>query len=677
MKNHKKKSSSTHVALNITNRCNQRCFFCFEGKRREKKELSFDEVKLLLDETAKSIPVAVFMGGEPLLRKDVFEIFSYAKSKGLKIQLFTNGQMLAQEGIIEKLGNAGISALHISLNFHDRESFIRTTRTKPEKWENFLSALSHIDEFQKRKGDTKIPLVCDVVVWKENVDHIQDMVNLMHKRLPLWEPRFAFKQMLMFPYGETLNTSHEWSAPFESLRKEFSLLKKTDIKFADLIFHGFPLCVIPEMEHFSADLNQIVRDYKIFFNFSDQERIEPAACDFLMHPLMDSYSFVCRECSLVTICPGTYTKMQWHDFKPQGKNLPFPSSENPREILKRMKLTDQETDYIIERRKSYTDNIIKIGRECEEIIRKALKGFDTESVHSSKFKYHTFNNIIHIKRKTGNFYVEVAPPYPSLSHAYLCNDLCLYVFGTEPADQAMNQIVSRMAEVFMNFSFSREEIDKIAGFSLSKNIDHECIKIVSMISNMFGNHILPGTVFEGGFRIDECHVLKNGIDLIIKQSDGTEIKVSITSAGESFPDQISSSDFIVRAHGADGIKDLACGKIMENLIREYDKKRCQEEKEYKGDLYDRILQILGSSPEDDFFLEHASGDMEHEQIKLILKKHDELITFFLCRKQEGANYFLSSENFALRHSRESRIDSDEKLRTARRILSMAERIFSV
>ena len=53
-----------HVVLNITARCNQRCVFCFEGKREGWQDPSLDEVKKFVDSVAHSHNFVLFMGAK-------------------------------------------------------------------------------------------------------------------------------------------------------------------------------------------------------------------------------------------------------------------------------------------------------------------------------------------------------------------------------------------------------------------------------------------------------------------------------------------------------------------------------------------------------------------------------------------------------------------------------------
>jgi heme b synthase len=76
----------------------------------------------LIDEIAAfSKPVVILTGGEPLLRKDIFEIAAYGNQKGLRMVMATNGTLIT-EGIAGKMLEAGIKRVSISIDGLDAKS---------------------------------------------------------------------------------------------------------------------------------------------------------------------------------------------------------------------------------------------------------------------------------------------------------------------------------------------------------------------------------------------------------------------------------------------------------------------------------------------------------------------------------------------------------------------------
>lgn len=89
-------SAPIQVILEITQRCNQFCSFCYAADGMKKgNELPTQKFLEILDESAKLGVFRIhFMGGEPLVREDFEEIISYADSLGLYVSFTTNGVLL-------------------------------------------------------------------------------------------------------------------------------------------------------------------------------------------------------------------------------------------------------------------------------------------------------------------------------------------------------------------------------------------------------------------------------------------------------------------------------------------------------------------------------------------------------------------------------------------------------
>ncbi len=79
-------------------------------------DFSFEEAKRVLDDISSyAKPVVVLSGGEPLLRKDVFDIAAYGTEKDLRMCLATNGTLVTDE-ICRKIKESGIRMVSLSLD---------------------------------------------------------------------------------------------------------------------------------------------------------------------------------------------------------------------------------------------------------------------------------------------------------------------------------------------------------------------------------------------------------------------------------------------------------------------------------------------------------------------------------------------------------------------------------
>ncbi|MGH7544561.1 MAG: radical SAM protein, partial [Gemmatimonadota bacterium] len=108
----------THVvSWNLTRLCNLKCVHCYIEagplkKGELKGELSTEECLRVVDGIAEVNPNALLIltGGEPLLRKDVFQIARYASDRGFWVVVGTNGVKIAHD-LVGRMIEAGIKGV--------------------------------------------------------------------------------------------------------------------------------------------------------------------------------------------------------------------------------------------------------------------------------------------------------------------------------------------------------------------------------------------------------------------------------------------------------------------------------------------------------------------------------------------------------------------------------------
>lgn len=115
------KSSSERrpvTAWNITRTCNLKCIHCYTDSEEKAYggELTTDEGKNLLTDLKEfGVPAVLFSGGEPLVRKDIWELADHARSLNLRMTLSTNGVLITEE-VAQKLKDFGFTYVGISLD---------------------------------------------------------------------------------------------------------------------------------------------------------------------------------------------------------------------------------------------------------------------------------------------------------------------------------------------------------------------------------------------------------------------------------------------------------------------------------------------------------------------------------------------------------------------------------
>lgn len=106
------------VVWNFTNACNLRCKHCYQeaGPKPLPDELTTKEAFDVVDQLDDAGIVALsFSGGEPLVRKDFYDVVKYAHDKGIYISVATNGTLITKK-TAEKMKQAGVEYAEISLD---------------------------------------------------------------------------------------------------------------------------------------------------------------------------------------------------------------------------------------------------------------------------------------------------------------------------------------------------------------------------------------------------------------------------------------------------------------------------------------------------------------------------------------------------------------------------------
>lgn len=161
--------------------CNYRCAMCDISRRDQElkgrlRELTTSEMKEVLRDFARLGTVGIGLtGGEPLLRKDLFELLRYCKELGMITHLNTNGSLLDEERA-GRLLEAGVDSLNISLDGSCPETH-DALRGIPGAFERVKSAVATVGRLRRERGS---PLRMKVVamVNERNIDEVPGLVEL-------------------------------------------------------------------------------------------------------------------------------------------------------------------------------------------------------------------------------------------------------------------------------------------------------------------------------------------------------------------------------------------------------------------------------------------------------------------------------------------------------------------
>ncbi len=117
--------------LAVTYRCNNDCAHCYNARERNFPELTTEQWFKVIDQLwALGVPHLVFTGGEATLRTDLPELIRHAESNGQITGLNTNARRLIDEEYVEKLVNAGLDHVQITVESCSEQVHDEMMRTK-------------------------------------------------------------------------------------------------------------------------------------------------------------------------------------------------------------------------------------------------------------------------------------------------------------------------------------------------------------------------------------------------------------------------------------------------------------------------------------------------------------------------------------------------------------------
>ncbi len=121
----------TYLRISVIDTCNFACTYCFTGRKPHKQAQSHlmqaDEIETLAKIfVSLGINKIRLTGGEPLLRKDIVDIFQRLRPLDTQLTLSTNGYLL--DTFLDELKAADINSLNISLDTFREDRFFEIAR---------------------------------------------------------------------------------------------------------------------------------------------------------------------------------------------------------------------------------------------------------------------------------------------------------------------------------------------------------------------------------------------------------------------------------------------------------------------------------------------------------------------------------------------------------------------
>ncbi|MGC6514314.1 MAG: radical SAM protein [Myxococcota bacterium] len=309
-----------NVEINIGKACNNRCVFCIDGlpKREDRSYMPYEdmrrELKFWYDSGSRSVG---FLGGEPTTYPWIVQSTAYARELGFtRIAIATNATKLRLRHFTDKLLDAGLTRVTISMHGHTAELEERLTRV-PKVYAKKCEAIRYLVE-KKKEGYLPDGLSVNIVLNGWNYRALPKMMRFFYDDLGLDDLRINFVRPEGYAEGDP-----EICPPFPKvvpyLIKAIALSER-HWKRETFTFGGFPLCTLPpalrnnetllkrymgEYRDLSTDCSvrqegdgfgiEQIEDGRSRFNWQDRKRFD-----------LKNAPDACHTCSKVHLCEGVW-----------------------------------------------------------------------------------------------------------------------------------------------------------------------------------------------------------------------------------------------------------------------------------------------------------------------------------------------------------------------------------
>lgn len=182
--------------LALTYRCNNDCAHCYNARSRRYPEMTTEQWKRILDRLWElAIPHVVFTGGEPTLRDDLPELIAHAERIGQITGLNTNGRRLSDPRYLQRLVDAGLDHVQITLESHDPGVHDAMVRAKGA-WKQTVAGLGNA-------LDSPLFVMTNTTMLRENSPFLDATLDFLGE---MGVPTIGLNALIYSGHGLTVGT---------------------------------------------------------------------------------------------------------------------------------------------------------------------------------------------------------------------------------------------------------------------------------------------------------------------------------------------------------------------------------------------------------------------------------------------------------------------------------------
>lgn len=156
----------------VTKGCNLHCIHCraTATELMSPMDLPTGKAREIIEQIAAyANPILVLSGGEPLYRRDIYELAKLATERGVRVALATNGTLVTRD-VAQKIVDAGVKRVSISLDGADAQTH-DTFRGIPGSFEAAVYGFQNL----KKLG---MPVQINMTIAKHNASQLPAVLEL-------------------------------------------------------------------------------------------------------------------------------------------------------------------------------------------------------------------------------------------------------------------------------------------------------------------------------------------------------------------------------------------------------------------------------------------------------------------------------------------------------------------
>ena len=164
------------IAWELTRACAFACKHCRAEAQpqRDPNELNTEEALRLIDQIREfGDPILVITGGDPMMRRDLYDILGYAVEKGLRTSLTPTTTRLVTREKLDRVKEAGVRRVAVSLD--------GPTAEVHDAFRGFSGSFDIAKEIIKNVAEAGLSLQINTTVSRYNVDMLDQMAELVER----------------------------------------------------------------------------------------------------------------------------------------------------------------------------------------------------------------------------------------------------------------------------------------------------------------------------------------------------------------------------------------------------------------------------------------------------------------------------------------------------------------